>query len=521
MNPLTDAEPPRLCVAGICKSFAVPVLRNVGLELNAGEVHALLGANGAGKSTFSRILAGLLVPDQGSIRVDGHPVAFTRKRDAERAGIFIVQQELNLIGNLSVAENLALTRLPTRFGWIQKHRLHTDARQRLQRVGCGSLDPDRLVRTLGIGQQQLLEIAAALDEGLKLLILDEPTAALTGPEVQQLFGIIREITADGVSVLYISHRMDEIEQIADRLTVLRDGRAVLQGDVSGTKLPQIVEAMSGELADESPPVRGSARTGRPVLQVRELNNGLSVRNISFDVHAGEVLGVAGLIGAGRTELLRCLFGRDQARSGTLSVVGRRSKRPFASPVEARQFGLRFVPEDRRQQGLLQPLSIRDNMSLARWPSVRGPVLWIRAGKADELAAGLAARLRIQYQDLEQPVRELSGGNQQKVVISRCLDSSARLLLLDEPTRGIDISARNSLYRTFRTLADDGLGIVWVSSDLEELMQQCDRILVMHRGQLVAKLARGEWSAAMLNHLALDGAASTDRVPDQSPLDQKA
>lgn len=489
---------PRIRCSGIGKSYAVPVLVDVSFECRPGEVHALIGANGAGKSTLAKIICGLVRPDGGTMTLDGAPYAPAGKPDAEAAGIHIVHQELNLIGTLTVAENLFLSRLPRRLGVVDRRRLRRDAREALARVDLAELDPDTPVAQLGVGVRQQLEIAAALAQHCRLLILDEPTAALMDPQIERLFEHIRRLRAEGVLLIYVSHRMDEIRRIADRVSVLRDGRLVATRDAADLAPEEAVRLMAGQDVESAAPSTQSAGPVR--FRVRNLSRGSSVRNVSFDVHAGEILGIAGLVGAGRTELLRAIFGADRADAGTVAV-GDAAPRRFSSPRQAVAAGVAMVPEDRKEHGLLLPCSVRINATLAHLQAFRRP-----GGRLDQRAEAVAtkeagAAMNLQSHGPEQPVGELSGGNQQKVLIGRWLMRDADVYLFDEPTRGIDVAAKATVYRLLGELAERGKACVVVSSEIEELMALCDRIAVLSQGRLVRTFARGEW-----NHQRLLAAA---------------
>jgi ribose transport system ATP-binding protein len=492
-----------LRLTGLWKSYARPVLADVHLDLRPGEVHALVGENGAGKSTLSRILAGLTRPDRGEMVLRGDPYAPASKRDAERRGVRMVMQELNLIGNLTVAESIFLEHLPHRFGWIDYRRLNRDARQVLERVGLGHLDPGRFVRTLGVGQQQLVEIAAGLSRRCDLLILDEPTAALTDPEIDRLFEQIIRLKAAGACVLYISHRLEEIRRISDRVSVLRDGEWVATRVTDEMSLDEIVRLMVGRDLDEV--FRREPRPGGPVaLRVERLRRGPEVRDVSFEVHRGEILGFAGLMGSGRTETLRALFGADLKEAGDVFLQGSTLPTPIRSPRDAVRHGIALLTENRKEQGLWLPLSIRSNLTMMCLRSLSRAQGWVRAEAERDAAARWASKLAIRHASLEQPVVQLSGGNQQKVVIARWLSGDCDVLLFDEPTRGIDVGARFEIYGLLSRLAGQGKALVVVSSDLKDLMALCDRIAVMSAGRLVATFKRGEWTQDGIMAAALSG-----------------
>ncbi len=509
------------------KSYNVPVLTDFSFDLAAGEVHALVGSNGAGKSTFARILCGLTQADSGQIGFNGRSCMPRSKREAEHAGISMVMQELNVIGTLTVAENLFLARLPNRAGFVRFGELRGMARQALARVGLDDLDPFTPARFLGVGHQQLVEIASALAQNCRLLILDEPTAALTDPEIDKLFANIRRLQAEGVGIIYVSHRMDEIRQIANRVTVLRDGRRVATHDASAVSPAELVREMVGH--DLPPRQTASSRVqGEVAFRVRSLNAGERVKDVSFDVRRGEILGLAGLIGSGRTETLRAIFGADPKQSGAIFVANPSSPPPshattipaspsdaliavtITSPADAVRVGVGMVPEDRKQDGLLLAQSIRVNTTLATLPQHTRAGGWLDLGAEAKTAETMRERLTVRCASIEQPVSELSGGNQQKVIMARWLLRDCHVLLFDEPTRGIDVAAKDMIYQLLRDLAAAGKAVVMVSSELTELMALCDRIAVMSAGSIAAEFLPGDWTQEKITHAAFCG--YLDRQP---------
>lgn len=486
---------PILSLQAATKCYAVKVLDHVDFDLLPGEVHALLGSNGAGKSTLCRIIAGLTPLTSGSMLLDGQDYSPAGKHDAERQGVQIVQQELCLIPTLSVAENMMLTRMPHRMGIINLRELRGQARTALERVGLGDLDPDRATGSLGIGQQQLVEIATALDRDCRVLILDEPTSALSAGESENLFRWIERMRAAGIGIIYISHRLEEVSRIANRITVLRDGRFICTRDMPGISTEEMVGLMTGDSLGhhhEPRPFR-SARTASSALRVDGFSRGKVVRNVSFEVHRGERLGIAGLVGAGRTELLRLVFGADRADSGSLQIADNKVSRRFQHPHEAVAAGLAMVTEDRKTNGLLLPLSLRINCSIASLARRFVHFGLVRLDLEEEAVSDITRRLDVRSRDNEQSVQTLSGGNQQKVAIAKWILQQSDVLLFDEPTRGIDMASRRRIYQLIESLASQGKAIVIVSSDLEELLETCDRIAVMSAGKLVATFERGNWT----------------------------
>ena len=492
-----------LLVKGLQKSYSVPVLSDFSFELVAGEVHALVGSNGAGKSTFARILSGLTQADSGEIEFQGNPYAPRSKRDAEHAGIIMVMQELNVIGTLTVAENIFLSRLPQTAGFVRFAQLRKMAREALGRVGLEELDPATPARQLGVGQQQLVEIAGALAQNCRVLILDEPTAALTDPEIDRLFDNIRRLQAEGVGIIYVSHRMDEIRRIATRVTVLRDGRRVATHPAQEVTPAALVREMVGHDLPERK--SGAARATQQVgLRVSHLSSGDRVRDVSFEVRRGEILGLAGLIGAGRTETLRAIFGADRKTSGEIFVGETSRAVNIREPSDAVRCGIGMVPEDRKMDGLLLAQSIRVNTTLATLSEhVKGGG-WLNFRSETNTTNTLGERLGVRCASPEQVVSELSGGNQQKVVIARWLARNCSVLLFDEPTRGIDVAAKDTIYQLLRDLATEGKAVLVVSSELTELMALCDRILVMSAGSIAAEFLPGEWSQEKITHAAFSG-----------------
>ncbi len=492
----------RLTVRSLEKSFgANVVLRGLDLELAAGEIHALIGGNGAGKSTLSKIIAGIEVGDRGIMRLEGAAYAPASRRAAQAAGVVMVLQELSVLPTLSVAENLFLHALPTRCGgWIDRPRLRAAARVALARVGLAGLDPDAAAAGLGVGHQQLVEIAAGLAQECRVLILDEPTAALTGAEIDTLFALLRALRARGTSILYISHRLDEIGVLADRVSVLRDGQLVATLPVREAPRERLITLMAGAVPDAAAPIAPATR-GERVLRVQDVHAGGVLRGLSLDVHAGEIVGLGGLIGAGRTELLRAIFGAERPERGSLWLGPGAVAFAPTSTREAVAAGFAFVPEDRKHHGLFAPLSVRTNASLARLPLRRFLPGWIDGDAEARESADLLTQLQVRYADANQPIAELSGGNQQKVVIGRWLRRDVRVWLLDEPTRGVDVAARHGIYTLLRARAAAGAAMLVASSDYDELATLCHRVIVLSRGKVA-----GEFTPATLTPAAFMAAA---------------
>ena len=503
-------SPSLLDVKGINKAYAAPVLIDVDFQLRAGEVHALMGANGAGKSTLARIICGLTPSDAGLMWLQGQSYAPHAKATAERTGVHIVQQELNLIPTLTIAENLFLNRLPARVGCVRYGQLNEMARGALAQVGLYEVDPRVTVEQLGVGQQQLVEIAAALSRHCRVLILDEPTAALTDPQIDLLFEHIRRLKESGVGIIYISHRMEEIRRIADRTTVMRDGRIVATEASRDLKLDEVVRLMVGRDVEHEAQHR-EREIGDVALRVTGLTRGELVRKVTFEVRRAEIFGIAGLVGSGRTELLRAIFGADQAEAGYVQMLPGGKQRRFRQPREAVSEGLAMIPEDRKQHGLMLPLSICINVTLGRLGEMFRPSGWIARTREHDVAQKYSKLVKTHYDSLDQPVEQLSGGNQQKVVIARWLMRDASVLLFDEPTRGIDVGAKATVYHLLSELADQQKALVVVSSDLEELLAICDRIGVVSAGQMVAVFPRGQWSKEKITAAAFQAAPSSCRT----------
>ena len=509
-----DAHPgaPLFSARSLSKSYAAPVLVDVDFDLLPGEIHALVGANGAGKSTLVNIISGLTAADSGSMTLNGRPHAPRSKADAEAAGVQMVMQELNLVDTLSVAENLFLNRLPRRFGFVDRPALHHAASTALAEVGLDDVDPATSVSRLGVGRQQLVEIAAALARPCRLLILDEPTAALTDPEIAVLFEHMRRLKKAGVGIVYVSHRMDEIRQITDRVTILRDGFVIDTLPTLDLSVDDVVQRMVGGARVEAFDP-GEREIGSVALRVEGLRRGDCVRGVSFEVRRGEILGLAGLVGTGRTETLRAIFGADRPDGGRIYRGEAGDLLRIGGPREAVRAGIGMIPEDRKQHGLLLPQSVRVNETLAHLGVATQPRGWIRRSREADTAEQLVDELNIQASSIEQPVVQLSGGNQQKVVMARWLLRACDVLLFDEPTRGVDVAAKQVVYRLISALAAQGKAVVLVSSELRELMALCDRIAVLSAGRLTATFARGEWSEERIMAAAVGGHAARPRDAD--------
>ncbi|MDD4868918.1 MAG: sugar ABC transporter ATP-binding protein [Kiritimatiellae bacterium] len=492
---------PLLELRNITREYpGVMALHNVNFNVCAGELHALVGENGAGKSTLCRIIAGVTRPNSGDMLFHGKPYAPSSRSEARNHGVAMVMQELNLISNLTVAENIFMDRMPTRGTLISYRDMNAAAHTCLQTLGLNDINPDQKVWALGVGQQQMIEIASALSRHCDILILDEPTAALTQRETEHLFAQITELKKKSVGIIYVSHRMEEIKRIADRITVLRDGEWVATSPAADVDMDQIIHWMVGRQLPE-PCVRKTEK-GTVALRVVNLTVEQAVNRVSFELHHGEILGFAGLMGSGRTETMRAVFGADRSDAGEIYLYGSSTPEQIRSPRDAVRRGIALLTEDRKQQGLFLPMSIRSNITMTRLQSVSTARTFIRENIEAEVAHQWCENLSVRCRDEEQTVGELSGGNQQKVVIAKWIFRDCDILIFDEPTRGIDIGARYEIYQLLDNLVKKGKAIIVVSSDMQELMAISDRIAVMSDGCLTAEFRRGEWTQEAIMEAAL-------------------
>jgi len=493
--------PPLLEVKGLTKSFpGVLALRGVSLLLKKGEVLSLIGENGAGKSTLMKILAGVQPADSGEYLIEGGPVNFQNVRDAMNRGIALIHQELNLASNLDLAANIFLGREPNKKGIIQDNEIREEATKYLQRVGL-DLPTDTITGTLPIGKQQLVEIAKALSCDARVLIMDEPTSSLSHKETETLFEVVKDLKNQGISVIYISHRLGEVIELSDRVTVFRDGENA--GDLAKEEInhENMVRLMVGRDLSEFYD-RQIHQPGKTVLQAREIiSPAYSTIPVSFEVRAGEIVGIAGLVGAGRTELLQTIFGVTPALGGELELDGK-SFRPQC-PADAINAGIALAPEDRKQHGLVLPMTVRENSSL---PSLERDQTKGFLNQEAELKISEKAveQMQIKTPSIEQIARFLSGGNQQKIVLGKWLAMNPKLLMLDEPTRGIDVGAKREIYKLMEKLAGEGMAILFVSSEMEEVLGMADRAYIMHEGKISGELDRNELSEESIMNLATGG-----------------
>lgn len=471
----------------ISKSFpGVKALDNVSFNLRPGEVHALLGENGAGKSTLMKIISGIYQKDSGVMKVEGLPVEFSNVAEASKHGIEIIHQELSMCRHLTVAQNIFLGREITKFGVIDTAAQREQARQALTKLGL-DISPDTVVEKLPVSKQQMVEIAKATSRNTKILIMDEPTSSLTQREIDELFELVRELKKQGKGIIYISHRLEELDTIADRVTVLRDGRHIKTMNYSSTSISEIISLMVGREITEKFP-RINVPKGDTIMSVKNLTTD-SVSNITFDLNVGEIIGFAGLIGAGRTELVRALFGADKIISGEIDLHGAEVK--IKSPRNAIKAGIVCAPEDRKNEGLFLKLSIRENIAAANLDRICSRTGVIRRKTERKLAQSAVDRLLIRTPSVEQDAKNLSGGNQQKVVVGKWLVRNASVVIFDEPTRGIDVGAKVEIYNLMNELKKSGTGVMFVSSELPEILGMSDRVIVMCSGKITGDMPVGE------------------------------
>ncbi|HLW90380.1 MAG TPA: sugar ABC transporter ATP-binding protein [Roseiarcus sp.] len=488
---------PFLRMSGISKRFpGVQALDNVNFEVAPGEIHALLGENGAGKSTLLKILSGAQQPDAGEIRLAGAPVTFASPHDAQRLGIVTIYQEFTLAPNMTVAENVFIGREPGAGPFVNWRKMAADTRAITDRLGLG-LKPFALVRDLSVAEQQMVEIARALSMQSRIIVMDEPTSALSSAEVEKLFRIVRDLKSHGLSIIFVTHRLEEVMRICDRYTVLRDGRHMGGGNVADATIDDIIRLMVGRQVEALFAHREAAKVGDVALKVEGLSRRGNAQDqtatvldkVSFEVRRGEILGIAGLVGAGRTEMARAIFGADRFDAGTVIVDG--EKATIRSPEDAIRRGIGLVPEDRKQQALFLSLGVRVNLSMAAHGRILRAKIFIDEAAEKRMVENFRKSLNIRMASPEQLIANLSGGNQQKVVLARWLALRPKVLIVDEPTRGIDVGAKVEVHNLLFELARAGIAIIAISSELPEVLAISDRIVTMREGRVTGEISREE------------------------------
>jgi ribose transport system ATP-binding protein len=494
---------PILRVEGVSKGFpGVQALQDVNLEVRSGEVLVLVGENGAGKSTLMKILSGIYTRDEGEIVFEGEPIELTGPLQAQQLGITIIHQELNMMPDLTVAQNMYIGREPKRGPFVSERALNKQAAELLARLDI-HLDPRQKVGELTVAEQQMVEIAKALSFNAKVLIMDEPTSALTDTEVETLFVLIEQLKASGTGIVYISHRMDELKRLADRVTVLRDGQYIGSLEKDEISIPTVIEMMVGRVIDEGARPEPRDFSEQPVvLEVQGLSTKTLLKDVSFQLYKGEILGFAGLMGAGRTETARAVIGADPSESGTVLVAGRRQR--IRQPEDAVKRGIGYLSEDRKLLGLMLEQDVTFNTVLASLGTYANSIGWMGDRTAKDKTKDYVQQLRIKTPSVNQLVKLLSGGNQQKVVIARWLMRDCDILIFDEPTRGIDIGAKEEIYRLMQQLADAGKSIIVISSELPELLRVANRITVFANGEVMGELTNDQATQEKIMHLAAHG-----------------
>ncbi|MEG4641544.1 sugar ABC transporter ATP-binding protein [Paracoccus sp. APAP_BH8] len=484
-------------LSGIRKSFGgIHALKGVDFALRSGEVHALLGENGAGKSTLMRVLGGEHLPSEGEIRIDGAPTVFHRPADAMQRGIVVIHQEMALAPDLSVAENIFLAELPGLISWPEMKRR---ARDIIQRLGF-DIQPQAIVRDLSVAHQQVVEIAKALSKNARVIVFDEPTAVLSVQDAERLLAIIRDLREQGVGVVYISHRLDEVFRVADRMTIMKDGTTVGTVEKSAVTIDDVISMMVGRRLDALFGEDVPREIGAELLRTEGLGRVGAVQDVSLTVRAGEIVGLGGLVGAGRTELVRLIFGADRRDAGRILVEGQEVR--IRRPGDAVRAGIGLVPESRKDQGVVLDMPIRVNATMARLAPLTNAFGIVRRRAERQTVDALSGKLRIKAASQEAPVSSLSGGNQQKVVLAKWFHARGRVLIFDEPTRGVDVGAKTEIYSLIREFAAEGKAVLVVSSEHHELFGLCDRILVMREGRLAGELLPPDYSEEKLLKLAM-------------------
>jgi len=493
-----------LSLANISKRFGASIaLEGVNLRLNRGEVHALIGENGAGKSTLMNVLAGLTQPDTGAMELDGSPYSPASPLDARDRGIALIHQELSLFPHLSVAENIMMGIEPSRAGLLDRARLRERTNEVLATFNHPEITPDARVASLSIAARQIVEICRAIAARARILLMDEPTSSLQRDDVTHLFSLIRKFAAQEITVVYISHFLEEVREIADSFTVLRDGRSVATGAIASVSDDDLIAHMVGRPMESLFPARRHAATNETILQVRDISAPPDVEKASFDLKRGEILGIAGLMGSGRTQLIRSLFALDRPEGGSISVNGQILKLRRGTAAQRLSESFAYLSEDRKGEGLALALSIGDNVTMTRFASC-SRLGWLNLSRQRSQTGLLVRSLSVKARNPDQPVATLSGGNQQKIALARLLHQDADILLLDEPTRGIDIGSKAVVYQTIAACAEKGKAVLMVSSYLPELFGMCDRLAVMSRGRLSKTRAIDEWTPESVMQAAIGG-----------------
>ncbi|WEG13358.1 sugar ABC transporter ATP-binding protein [Pullulanibacillus sp. KACC 23026] len=483
----------------ISKRFGgIQALQDVSLKVKKGEIHALIGENGAGKSTLMKILAGAYQNDKGNILIDGKDVKLTSPKIAMDLGVSVIYQELMLAPDLSVAENIFIDNLVSKGMILNWKNLRKRAKEQLSKLGFDDIDPDAKVETLTVARQQIVEICKCLARNSKVIVFDEPTAVLTFSEIEKLFGIIKQLKSEGVSVIYISHRLEELFELSDNITVLKDGKYVDTVPTASTNKVELVSKMVGRQLTQLFPKR-NAKIGDEILKVENLYVGTTVNNVSFTVRSGEVVGFSGLVGAGRTEAMRAIFGADKKDSGKIIYLGKETN--FKSPKEAIENGFGLLPEDRKGQGLLVEQSIRVNTTLASMRKIKKLDI-INHRKERGYVEKLLSSISTKYGSMEDKTNSLSGGNQQKISLAKWLSADCKCIVFDEPTRGVDVGAKTEIYKVINKLAEEGVGIIMISSEMTEIIGMCDRAVVMRQGSIAGEVKKSELSENNLIKLAM-------------------
>lgn len=493
-----------LSLSDIKKSFGPTVaLDGVNLELQKGEVHALIGENGAGKSTLMNVLAGAFRPDTGTMEIEGHPFAPSNTLEARQRGIALIHQELSLSPHLSVAENIMMGIEPSNLGWLDRKKLNAQALEVLETFHHPEIHPDKRVTNLSVAAQQIVEICRAIAARAHIILMDEPTSSLQRDDVERLFYLICKLKHDGMSIIYISHFLEEVREIADSYTVLRDGKSVATGEIASVKDEELIAQMVGRSVENLFPHRPpqSLQDADNVLEVRDLSAPPDLKHVSFDLRRGEILGIAGLMGSGRTQLVRTLFGLEKAESGSINLKGQTISARGGTPAVRLFQRLGYLSEDRKGEGLALPLSIADNITMTRFSSC-SRAGWLNLSRQNNQAEHLVKEIGVRSRTASQPVRTLSGGNQQKVALARLLHQDADILLLDEPTRGIDIGSKVQVYETIAKCAAEGKAVLMISSYLPELFGMCDRLAVMSRGKLSPIKSIENWTPESVMQVAI-------------------